>query len=47
MVQCPRCKKIEHNGKFIKTHNDNIIFGISHKLCPDCRYYMNRIQILY
>jgi|GEM_PF-6916136 len=46
MIQCPKCKRIELNGKFINSYQNHVILGISYQLCPDCRYYLNRINLI-
>lgn len=45
MIQCPKCKRIRINGKFTMTHRKHVIPGMSYQLCPECRVYMNRMQI--
>jgi|YNPMSStandDraft_1061717.scaffolds.fasta_scaffold384564_1 hypothetical protein len=40
IVQCPRCKKINKNGKFLDFKIKHLIPGINYKLCDECRIYL-------
>lgn len=43
ITQCPKCKKIIINGRFIRI-SLRLIPGIHYRLCPECRFYINKIQ---
>ncbi len=46
MIQCPKCKKLELNGKYINSLREHVIPGLRYRLCPECRQYINRIQAI-
>ncbi len=45
IIQCPKCKKIYINGKFIKNKHNMLIPGAYYKLCPECKRYINVLEI--
>jgi len=40
MIQCPKCKRILKNGRYIDFKLNFVIPGISYRLCPKCRNYL-------
>ncbi len=40
-TQCPKCKRVYSNGKFVKTKHTSLIPGAFYKLCPECRRTLN------
>ncbi len=45
MVQCPKCKRIQINGKYINANIKNVIPGARYRLCPECKFV--KYQILW
>lgn len=43
ITQCPKCKKILHNGKFLDFEKP-LIEGMNYRLCPQCKIFLNKIN---
>lgn len=44
MIQCPRCKRIEKNRRFVDIELKTVIPGAHYRLCPLCQIIIKELK---